>query len=122
MKGDNQMQECLFCKIIKGEIPADIIYSNESIVAFRDIKPAAPVHVLIVPRRHVADLLELAGDSDGAALMQQILLAVPEVARRTGVDKRGFRLINNCGEEGGQTIPHVHFHLIGGRKLGEKLL
>lgn len=116
------MADCLFCKIIRGEIPADIVYSNESVVAFRDIRPAAPVHVLIVPRKHVADIMKLAQEDGGSDLMQQILLAVPEVARRTGVDKSGFRLINNCGEEGGQTIMHVHFHLIGGRSLGEKLL
>lgn len=116
------MKDCLFCRIIAGEIPADIIYSNEALVVFRDIHPAAPVHALLVPRLHVTDLMELAQSPQGAELMQQILLAVPEVARRTGVAQSGFRLINNCGKEGGQTIQHVHFHLIGGRSLGEKLL
>ncbi|NLO34740.1 MAG: HIT domain-containing protein [Clostridiaceae bacterium] len=116
------MTDCIFCRIAAGAIPADIVYQDDDVVAFRDIHPVAPVHLLIVPRKHVANLLELAGHPDGVSLAQAVLRAVPRVAAAAGVDQTGFRLINNCGEDGGQTISHVHFHLIGGRSLGEKLL
>ncbi|MDN5314088.1 MAG: histidine triad family protein [Clostridiales bacterium] len=116
------MQDCIFCKIAAGEIPAKVIYEDENVIAFHDIKPVAPVHVLIVPKRHVSDVISLASDDERAALMQAVLQAVPIVAEKMGVADKGFRLINNCGTEGGQTVMHLHFHMIGGRDLGEKLL
>jgi len=116
------MSDCLFCKISSGEIPADIVYEDDRVIAFRDIHPVAPVHILIVPKTHVATMLELAARPDGPDLASAVLKVIPEIAQKMQVDQSGFRLINNCGEEGGQTIPHVHFHLIGGRKLGEKLI
>ncbi|HBP39170.1 MAG TPA: histidine triad nucleotide-binding protein [Clostridiales bacterium] len=116
------MEDCIFCKIASGQIPAKMVFEDESVVAFHDLHPAAPVHILIVPRHHAGDLLELAADPEGAAIMAAVLQAVPRVAEAAGVARSGFRLIVNCGEDGGQTIRHVHFHLIGGRTLGEKLL
>ncbi len=113
------MSDCIFCQIAAGKIPARIIYQNEAVLAFHDINPAAPVHILIVPRQHSQDILELAEKPDQ---LQEIFQALPEIAAAAGVNERGFRLINNCGTEGGQTVNHVHFHLIGGQALGEKLL
>ncbi|NLM15437.1 MAG: histidine triad nucleotide-binding protein [Clostridiaceae bacterium] len=116
------METCVFCKIIEGQLPSQMVYQNETIVAFHDLNPVAPVHVLIVPRQHTADLLELADSDHGSAIMAALPEAVQQVARLTNVDQSGFRLINNCGRDGGQTVRHIHFHLIGGRPLGEKLL
>jgi histidine triad (HIT) family protein len=116
------MNDCIFCKIIAGEIPAAIVYQDEQLIAFRDIHPAAPVHLLIVPREHVEDILGLAARVDGIDLFGAVLRALPAITASAGIDISGFRLINNCGTEGGQTIRHVHFHLIGGRMLGERLL
>ncbi len=116
------MDDCIFCRIIAGEIPAAMVYQDENVVAFRDLHPAAPVHLLIVPKIHCEDLLQLAARKDGADILSGVLRAVPAVAAAAGVAENGFRLINNCGKDGGQTIRHVHFHLIGGRVLGEKLL
>ncbi len=116
------MSDCIFCRIADGSIPSAIVYQDDDVVAFRDIHPVAPVHLLIVPRKHVANLLALAADPAGSRVAEAVLRAVPRVAAAAGVDRTGFRLINNCGEDGGQTIGHVHFHLIGGRSLGEKLL
>ncbi len=116
------MNDCIFCKIAAGEIPARMVYQDESVVAFHDLHPVAPAHILIVPRHHAGDIQELAADEQGPAVMAAVLQAVPRVAAAMGVDRSGFRLINNCGEDGGQTIRHVHFHLIGGRRFGERLL
>ena len=116
------MGDCIFCRIAAGDIPADKVYEDESIVVFKDLHPVAPVHLLIVPRIHVADILELANRDDGEAILGAVLHAVPKIAAAAGVAADGFRFINNCGIDGGQTIQHVHFHLIGGRHLGERLL
>jgi len=116
------MSDCIFCQIAAGEIPARMIYQDESVVAFHDLHPAAPTHILIVPRHHAGDVLELAADPRGPEVMEAVLKAVPQVAAAAGVDRTGFRLINNCGEDGGQTIRHIHFHLIGGKRFGERLL
>ena len=113
------MSDCIFCQIIAGQIPASIVYRDEAVLAFHDINPAAPVHILIVPLSHSNDILELARQPDQ---LQAIFRALPEIARAAGVKQAGFRLINKCGKEGGQTIDHVHFHLLGGQALGEKLV
>ncbi len=116
------MHDCVFCKIIAGEIPAKMVYQDDDLVAFNDLHPVAPTHILIVPRCHAGDILELAAAAEGSKIMAAILKAVPRIAEKAGVAAGGFRLINNCGKDGGQTINHVHFHLIGGRRFGEKLL
>jgi len=112
---------CIFCMIANKEIPSDIVYENDDVICFKDVKPITPVHILIMPKRHFDDILDLSASEDGQKAMTAVLKAVPEVARITGVDS-GFRLINNCRKDGGQTVMHVHFHLIGGIKLGEKML
>lgn len=107
--------DCLFCQIAAGHVPADVVYENEYLIAFRDIAPAAPVHVLVVPRKHVASLSEL-GDED-SNLAARLLLAVRDVAEREGLAQRGYRTVANTGVEGGQTVPHLHLHVLGGRQM-----
>ncbi|HVM30255.1 MAG TPA: histidine triad nucleotide-binding protein [Candidatus Limnocylindrales bacterium] len=107
--------DCLFCKIVAGEIPADIVQRDEHVIAFRDISPKAPTHVLLIPRRHVKSAAEL-GDEDGAMLGRLFLVAA-QIAREAGLDGRGYRLVTNVGADAGQSVHHLHFHLLGGRTL-----
>ncbi len=116
------MDNCLFCRIVSGELPSTRIYEDDAVIAFADLHPVAPVHVLIVPRRHFDDLNTMAVDPDGPAALTAVLKAAPKVASLMGVRESGYRLINNCGEDAGQTIRHVHFHLIGGVRMGARLL
>ena len=104
---------CLFCRIVRGEIPAKLVFANEHVVAFRDIDPKAPTHVLVIPRRHVASLDE----ADDAALLGEILLGAAKVAREEGLMPGGYRTVFNTGAESGQTVFHIHAHVLGGRKL-----
>ncbi|CCO07880.1 histidine triad nucleotide-binding protein [Desulforamulus hydrothermalis] len=108
------MQDCLFCKIVAGEIPSQVVYQDEKVYAFKDIAPVAPVHVLIVPKKHISSLEDL-GPED-ADIMGHIVLTAAKLARELGL-ARGYRVVANCQEEGGQTVYHVHFHLIGGRSM-----
>ncbi|MFN0120621.1 MAG: histidine triad nucleotide-binding protein [Blastocatellia bacterium] len=107
---------CLFCKIIAGEIPAQRVYENDHVIAFRDINPQAPVHVLLIPRRHIASLNELAPDDTAA--MGHLLAAAPAIARQEGLADNGYRAVINTGAAAGQTVFHIHLHLLGGRPLG----
>ena len=109
--------DCIFCKIIKGEIPADVVYRDEEMVAFRDIRPQAPVHLLIIPTRHVETVLDLTPDTEGAGLVGKMILLANELARKEGIDEKGFRLVMNCRQHGGQEVFHIHLHLLGGRAL-----
>ena len=106
--------ECLFCRIAEGEIPADIVAEGENWMAFRDIQPQAPVHVLVIPRAHVASAAELEREP---ALAGDLLGAVAAVARQEGLEEEGFRVVTNVGERAGQSVMHLHFHLLGGRRL-----
>jgi len=106
----------LFTKIINGELPSDKVYEDDQVCAFRDINPAAPTHILIVPRREVATVDDLA-DDDGALVGKMILVA-RDLARSEGIADSGYRLIINCKDEGGQEVPHLHLHLMGGRPMG----
>jgi histidine triad (HIT) family protein len=108
-------EDCLFCKIVAGKIPADRVYEDDQVVAFRDIGPQAPVHVLIVPRRHIASLDD-AGDAD-AALLARILQSAKRIAAEEGI-AGAYRVVNNCGATAGQSVFHIHFHLLGGREMG----
>ena len=108
--------DCLFCKIIAGEIPSTKVYENEHVYAFRDINPQAPVHILVVPKKHMANILEC--DAETAA---HLAAAVGEIARQEGVDKTGFRALTNCGEDGCQSVKHLHVHILGGKKLSETM-
>ena len=110
------MNDCLFCKIIAGEIPSGKVYENDKVYAFRDINPQAPVHVLIVPKKHFDNILQC--DAETAAALAD---AVRVIAAQEGVDKSGFRLISNCGRDGAQSVNHLHVHLLGGRALPEKM-
>ncbi len=106
-------ENCIFCKIIKGEIPSVKVYEDEKMVAFKDVAPAAPVHVLLLPKEHVENIVACP-----APLLSHILGKVELIAKETGVAEKGFRLVINTGADGGQTVPHLHIHLIGGKELG----
>ncbi|PIP24146.1 MAG: histidine triad nucleotide-binding protein [Candidatus Nealsonbacteria bacterium CG02_land_8_20_14_3_00_37_10] len=109
------MSECIFCKIVKKEIPADIVYENDRVVAFKNINPVAPVHVLIIPKFHIPSLNHLG--LEDKTLMGELILVAQKIAREQGVDKSGYRLVLNMGKDAGQTVDHLHLHLIGGEKL-----
>lgn len=111
--------ECIFCRIVAGEIPADIVYQDKELIAFRDIHPQAPTHILIIPKSHIASMTDLT--SKQQALMGQIILLAKELAEKEGISAGGYRLSVSCGADGGQLVPHIHFHLLGGRKLDDML-
>ena len=106
---------CLFCRIVGGEIPSDIVYQDESVLVFRDLNPQAPHHLLIVPRKHIATTLDI--DDTDMELIGHVYRVAAKVAFELGFAESGFRIVNNCKEDGGQTVWHLHFHLLGGRKL-----
>ncbi len=113
------MDDCIFCKIIRGEIPAQVVYKNDKVMAFRDINPKAPVHVLIIPNKHIDARGQVVHED--ASVMADILLAAKEMAKAENVAETGFRLIINFGADAGQEVDHLHVHLLGGRKLGPML-
>ena len=106
--------DCLFCKIIAGEIPSSKVYEDENIYAFKDINPEAPVHVLVIPKKHIESADKIT--EENSACVARIFEKIPHIAKLCGLD-HGYRIINNCGEDGGQSVLHLHFHLIGGSKL-----
>jgi histidine triad (HIT) family protein len=110
------MAECLFCRIVAGEIPATIVKRSEDAVAFRDVDPRAPTHVLLIPTRHVAAVRDAKGP-DGERLLGQLLGFAAEVATELGLDGGGYRVVTNTGKDAGQSVDHLHFHLLGGRRL-----
>ncbi len=110
------MSDCLFCKIIAGEIPSDFIFEDENVVAFRDINPLAPTHVLIVPKEHIVTFADV--EARHADTLVSIATAVREVAKGDGVLDSGYRLLNNNGSDANQEVPHLHIHLVGGRNVG----
>ena len=116
MKSD---ENCIFCKIAAGQIPSNKVYEDEKIVAFKDLNPQAPVHVLVVPKAHFATLAEM--DEEGAELVKHALQTIPRIAAELGLSG-GYRLIVNQGEDAGQTVHHLHIHLLGGKPLGEKIV
>ncbi|MDR1070829.1 MAG: histidine triad nucleotide-binding protein [Gracilibacteraceae bacterium] len=113
------MDDCLFCRIVRGELPSDKVFENERLLAFRDINPIAPVHILVVPKKHLTSLAA-AGDEDGA-LLGEILLVLRDLAAQAGVGASGYRVVTNIGADGAQQVEHLHFHLLGGRKLRARL-
>lgn len=106
--------DCLFCKIIAGEIPSERVYEDDRVLAFRDIDPQAPFHVIIVPKAHITSAAEITAEN--SADIAAVYEAVAKIAKEQGLE-RGFRVVNNCGEEGGQTVGHIHFHLLARRNL-----
>ena len=114
------MEDCLFCKIIKGDIPSTKVYEDEFVYAFKDINPEAPVHILVVPKKHIKSINEI--EEIDKNLIGKIFFAIKKIAKEQGVAEQGYRVISNCGKDAGQTVMHLHFHILGGRKLGEKIL
>ena len=110
-----KQDECIFCKIIKKQIPSDIVYEDDKVMAFKDINPEAPVHIVIIPREHIVDLNCL--KQDESEIIGHIFMVAKQIAKTLGVDEEGYRIINNCGKHGGQTVGHLHFHLLGGKML-----
>ena len=113
------MDDCIFCKIIKGEIPCRKVYEDEAVLAFDDIHPMSPIHVVLIPKRHVPTLLDLAPSEDD--LPRHLIQGVQAVARIKGLDRNGFRMVINCMEDGGQVVFHLHCHILGGQRLKDDL-
>ena len=111
--------DCVFCQIVAGEIPSDTLYQDEEVIAFCDIHPVASTHVLIIPKRHVPSLTQLS--EEDFPLIGHMVGVANQLAKREGVSESGYRLVINCGEQAGQIVPHLHLHLIGGRRLSDAL-
>lgn len=109
--------ECIFCKIVRGEIPTDLVFENENLVAFKDINPVAPVHILVVPRKHIVSTNEM--ETYDQPLIGEMFQVMQKLARQFDISENGYRIFVNTGADGGQEVPHLHFHLIGGKKLGK---
>jgi len=109
------MSDCLFCKMVAGEIEPDIVYQDDEVIAFRDINPQAPVHVLIIPRRHISTINDL--QSADAELTGKLFLAAGKIAEQEGIAEQGYRTVMNCNAGAGQTVFHVHLHMLGGRAM-----
>lgn len=106
--------DCVFCKIARNEIPSKKVYEDDQIVAFNDLEPQAPVHVLIIPKKHIQSADQIADDDTN--IIGKIFMVASKIAKELELEN-GYRIVNNCGEDGGQTVPHLHFHLMGGRKM-----
>ncbi len=113
-----RIEMCLFCKIASGEIPSTKVFENERILAFRDINPQAPVHVLVIPKEHIGSVDEIT--CDNASVAAEIFTVIPKIAKDEGLGN-GYRVISNIGEDGAQSVKHLHFHILGGKKLSEKM-
>ena len=114
------MEDCIFCKIIKKEIPATILYEDDEIIAFKDINPAAPIHTLVIPKKHIPSLVEL--EKEDELLVGRIYTVINKLAENQGVKESGYRVIVNCGKDAGQEVMHLHFHILAGAKFGDKIV
>ena len=114
------MEDCIFCKIVNGEIPSNKVYEDEDILAFHDINPAAPIHILVIPKKHITKLTDLKEEDE--ALIGRIFTTINKIAKQEGFEEQGFRVIANCGKDGGQEVMHIHFHILGGKELGPKIM
>ena len=112
------MSDCLFCKIIQGDIPSNKVYEDELCFAFRDIAPQAPCHILVVPKAHIASAAEISAENIG--VVAHIMEVIPQIAKAEGLEG-GWRIVSNIGDDGGQTIHHLHFHILGGKKLSDQM-
>ena len=113
------MEDCLFCKIIKGEIPSNKVYEDEEILAFHDIKPSAPIHILVIPKKHITSLAHM--EKEDEAIIGKIYSVINKIAEDEGFKQDGYRVVVNCGKNGGQTVMHLHFHILAGKQFGEKI-
>ena len=111
--------DCIFCQIVAGKVPSEIVYQDEEVIAFRDINPQAPVHLIIIPKKHIPSLTHLSEAE--APLIGHMVSIANQLAKGEGIFESGYRLAVNCGEQGGQLVPHLHMHLLGGRKLADAL-
>jgi histidine triad (HIT) family protein len=111
--------ECIFCRIVAGELPGDIVYQDETFLAFRDIMPKAPTHIIVIPRAHITSAAELAEGQENLA--GRLIIIANKLAEKEGIAGKGYRLAINCGPEGGQVVPHLHLHLLGGRQMDARL-
>ena len=114
------MEDCIFCKIIKGEIPSTKVYEDDKVLAFKDINPAAPIHVLVIPKKQIENVLEI--NEENKEIASDIFLAINKIAKQEGFEKHGFRVITNCGKDAGQEVMHLHFHILAGGKMGPKII
>lgn len=114
------MDNCIFCKIIKGEIPSTKFYEDDDVLAFRDINPQMPVHIIVIPKKHIKSIAELHEDDE--LLVGKIFTAINKITHSLNIAEEGFRVISNCGENAGQTVEHLHFHILGGEKMSEKII
>ena len=110
--------DCIFCKIIAGEIPSSKVYEDDTMLAFRDINPEAPVHVLVIPKAHIASMDEITAEN--SAVVAKIFEKIPHIAKEAGVTD-GYRVISNCGDDACQSVKHLHFHILGGRQLADQM-
>lgn len=109
------MSDCIFCKIASKEIPSEILYEDDKVIAFKDVNPQSPIHILVIPKEHIESANHV--DDGNSNLIGHIFLIIKDLAKKLGIDKEGYRIVNNCGEFGGQTVSHIHFHILGGRKF-----
>ncbi len=109
------MSDCIFCKIANGEIPSDIIYEDDEVIAFNDVNPQSPVHFLVIPKKHIPSANDL--NKGNVSIVSHIFLVINKLVKEKGLGEKGYRIINNCGEYGGQTVNHIHFHVLGGRQF-----
>lgn len=107
--------DCIFCKIAAGEIPSTKVYEDDKVLAFKDINPLAPIHILVIPKAHIESAAEITADN--SAVVAHIFEVIAMIAKEQGIDKDGFRVVSNCGENGCQSVKHLHFHILGGKKL-----
>ena len=114
------MENCIFCKIINNEIPSNKVYEDDMVLAFKDINPQAPIHILVIPKKHIPSILEISKEDD--TLIAHIYDVINIIAKKENIDKTGFRVITNCGQDAGQEVMHLHFHILAGRKLATKII
>lgn len=113
------MSNCIFCKIVNKEIPSEVLYEDDQILAFKDINPVAPVHILVIPKKHIISVNDIIDEDSG--VIGNIFIVIKKLALQQGVAETGYRVITNVGRDGGQEVAHLHFHLIGGKELGKKI-
>lgn len=114
-----EMEDCVFCKIVKGEIPCQKVYEDEKVLAFNDINPLAPIHVLVVPKQHFDNVMEVS--EDRLDVITDIFKAINKIVKQLGIEEKGFRVVTNCGQDAGQAVMHLHFHILAGKDLGEEI-
>lgn len=114
------MNDCIFCKIINKEIPSQIVYEDDEILAFKDINPVTPIHILVIPKKHIESVNKL--EKEDEALVGKIFTVINKIAKSEGFEQSGFRVISNCGEDAGQEVKHLHFHVLAGKKMGTKIV